>query len=64
VVASAYREHAQTFAHPGWVEHDAFEIRDIPLEKELHDLTDCLGDDHDFAELRSYWEAWRSCLEE
>src|SRR6266536_3555599 len=28
VVASAYREHAQTFAHPGWVEHDALEIRD------------------------------------
>ena len=28
VVASAYREHAQAFAHPGWVEHDALEIRD------------------------------------
>ncbi len=28
VVASAYREHAQTFRHPGWVEHDALEIRD------------------------------------
>jgi hypothetical protein len=28
VVASAYREHAQFFPHPGWVEHDALEIRD------------------------------------
>ena len=28
VVAGAYREHAQTFRHPGWVEHDALEIRD------------------------------------
>lgn len=28
VVASAYREHAQSFRHPGWVEHDAVEIRD------------------------------------
>ena len=28
VVASAYREHAQSFPHPGWVEHDALEIRD------------------------------------
>ena len=28
VVASAYREHAQSFPRPGWVEHDALEIRD------------------------------------
>src|SRR5260370_37454528 len=28
VVAYAYREHAQIFPHPGWVEHDALEIRD------------------------------------
>src|SRR5260370_34641179 len=28
VVASAYREHAQIFPQPGWVEHDALEIRD------------------------------------
>jgi glycerol kinase len=28
VVASAYREHAQSFRRPGWVEHDALEIRD------------------------------------
>jgi glycerol kinase len=28
VVASAYREHAQRFPRPGWVEHDALEIRD------------------------------------
>ncbi|HKA37258.1 MAG TPA: glycerol kinase GlpK [Thermoanaerobaculia bacterium] len=28
VVASAYREHKQSFRHPGWVEHDALEIRD------------------------------------
>ena len=28
VVASAYREHAQAFPHPGWVEHDPLEIRD------------------------------------
>ena len=28
VVASAYREHAQIFPRPGWVEHDAAEIRD------------------------------------
>ena len=27
-VASAYREHAQLFPRPGWVEHDALEIRD------------------------------------
>ncbi|MBI3097861.1 MAG: glycerol kinase GlpK [Planctomycetes bacterium] len=27
-IASAYREHAQHFPHPGWVEHDALEIRD------------------------------------
>ncbi|MEO8432480.1 MAG: glycerol kinase GlpK [Acidobacteriota bacterium] len=28
IVASAYREHAQFFPQPGWVEHDAVEIRD------------------------------------
>jgi len=28
VVASAYREHAQIFPHPGWVEHDPVEIRE------------------------------------
>jgi glycerol kinase len=28
VVSSAYREHAQIFPRPGWVEHDALEIRD------------------------------------
>jgi len=28
VVSSAYREHAQIFRQPGWVEHDAVEIRD------------------------------------
>ena len=28
VVASAYREHAQIFPRPGWVEHDPLEIRD------------------------------------
>src|SRR5512132_1964478 len=26
--AAAYREHAQIFRRPGWVEHDALEIRD------------------------------------
>src|SRR5512132_966805 len=28
IAASAYREHAQIFPHPGWVEHDPLEIRD------------------------------------
>ena len=28
VVSSAYREHAQIFPAPGWVEHDAVEIRE------------------------------------
>ena len=28
IAASAYREHAQIFPHPGWVEHDPVEIRD------------------------------------
>jgi glycerol kinase len=28
IVSSAYREHAQIFPRPGWVEHDPIEIRD------------------------------------
>ncbi len=31
VAASAYAEHAQLTPHPGWVEHDAEEIRDTAL---------------------------------